>query len=101
MKSLGLDGVSLNRETIDLRYVEQLRHGEQSAALGLCLRYAHRHLLDGGGPCARRRRSWRSFWTGRGWRPCANAAAGCPSWPGPGSRRSWPASTAIAAWSWA
>ena len=33
LKSLGRDGVSINRETIDLRYVEQLRDGEQSAAL--------------------------------------------------------------------
>lgn len=47
VKALGRDGVSLNRENLDLRYVEQLRDGEQSAALGYCLRYAHRHLLDG------------------------------------------------------
>ena len=47
LKSLGRDGVSLNRETIDLRYVEQLIDGEQSAALGYCLLYAQRHLLDG------------------------------------------------------
>ena len=47
LKSLGRDGVSLNRETIDLRYVEQLRDGEQSAALGYCMLYAQRHLLDG------------------------------------------------------
>ena len=47
LKSLGRDGVSLNRETIDLRYVEQLADGEQSAALGYCLLYAQRHLLDG------------------------------------------------------
>ena len=39
--------MSLNRETIDLRYVEQLRDGEQSAALGYCMLYAQRHLLDG------------------------------------------------------
>ena len=47
LKSLGRDGVSLNRETIDLRYVEQLVDGEQSAALGYCLLYAQRTLLDG------------------------------------------------------
>ena len=46
-KTLGRDGVSLNRETIDLRYVEQLADGEQSAALGECVCYAARHLLDG------------------------------------------------------
>ena len=47
LKSLGRDGVSLNRETIDLRYVEQLRDGEQSAALGYCMLYAQRNLMDG------------------------------------------------------
>ena len=47
LKSLGRDGVSLNRETIDLRYVEQLADAEQSAALGYCMLYAQRHLLDG------------------------------------------------------
>ena len=47
LKSLGRDGVAVNRETVDLRYVEQLADGEQSAALGWCLVYAQRHLLDG------------------------------------------------------
>ena len=47
IKSLGRDGVSVDRETIDLRYVEQLVDGEQAAALGFCLLYAQRHLLDG------------------------------------------------------
>ena len=47
LKAMGRDGVSLNRETVDLRYVEQLRDAEQCAALGYCLCYAHRHLMDG------------------------------------------------------
>lgn len=47
LKSLGRDGVSINRETIDLRYVEQLRDGEQSAALGYAMVYAQQHLIDG------------------------------------------------------
>ncbi len=47
LKPLGRDGFSINRETVDLRYVEQLTDGEQSAALGWCLLYAQRHLLDG------------------------------------------------------
>ena len=46
-KSLGRDGVSINRETIDLRYVEQLADSEQAAALGCCMIYAQRNLLDG------------------------------------------------------
>ena len=47
LKALGRDGVSLNREEIDLRYVEQLRDAEQCAALGYCMLYAQRCLLDG------------------------------------------------------
>ena len=47
LKAMGRDGVSLNRETVDLRYLEQLADGEQTAALGYCLLYLQRHLLDG------------------------------------------------------
>lgn len=47
LKSLGRDGVSIQRENIDLRYVEQLCDGEQTAALGYCMLYAQKHLLDG------------------------------------------------------
>ena len=47
LKSLGRDGVSIDRETIDLRHVEQLVDGEQTAALGECMVYAQRRLLDG------------------------------------------------------
>lgn len=47
VKSMGRDGVLLDRENIDLRYVEQLADGEQTAALGLCLVYARRRLFDG------------------------------------------------------
>ena len=47
LKILGRDGISLNREAIDLRYVEQLTDSEQTAALGCCVLYAQRYLLDG------------------------------------------------------
>ena len=46
-KVLGKDGLSLDRETIDLRCLEQLTDSEQTAALACCLLYAQRHLLDG------------------------------------------------------
>lgn len=47
LKNLGRDGLLINRETIDLRYLEQLADSEQTAALGYCLIYAERHLMDG------------------------------------------------------
>ena len=39
--------VQINRETIDLRYVEQLADAEQVSALGYCVRYAEKHLFQG------------------------------------------------------
>ena len=47
VKTQGRDGVSINHETIDLRYVEQLADTEQLTALAHCLRYAYQHLVDG------------------------------------------------------
>lgn len=43
----GTDGFSLGRQEIDLRYTEQLIDAEQTAALGLLLKYAVEHLADG------------------------------------------------------
>lgn len=47
MKTLGKEMVQLNRENIDLRYVEQLADTEQVSALGYCVRYAEKHLFQG------------------------------------------------------
>lgn len=47
MKTLSREGVMINKETIDLRYVEQIADSEQVTALGYCIRYAQRHILDG------------------------------------------------------
>ena len=46
-RTLGRDGFSIDRSTVDLRYVEQIVDPEQSAALAQCLLYAGRHLMDG------------------------------------------------------
>lgn len=46
MKTLGKEMVQLNRENIDLRYVEQLADTEQVSALGYCVRYAEKHLFQ-------------------------------------------------------
>ena len=37
----------LNRDIVDLRYVEQITDTEQLTALGCCLKYAQRRLMDG------------------------------------------------------
>ena len=47
VKGLGLDGVELEKERIDLRLTEQIADVEQAAALGWMLKYAEQHLFDG------------------------------------------------------
>ena len=47
MKTLAKEGVMINKEIIDLRYVEQITDSEQVTALGYCMRYARKHILDG------------------------------------------------------
>ena len=47
IKTLGRDGVSLNREEIDLRYVEQLADAEQLTCLGYILRDMETRRMDG------------------------------------------------------
>lgn len=47
MKTLGLDGFSINRETVDMRYVEQLTDSEQLTALAHMIKYMKLHTFDG------------------------------------------------------
>ncbi len=47
MKTLGKDAFSINHDSVDLRYVEQITDIEQTAALGFILQYAELHLFDG------------------------------------------------------
>ncbi len=47
IKTMGKDGVQLNHETVDLRYVEQLADYEQLTCLGYILKHMEEELLDG------------------------------------------------------
>ena len=42
----GRDGFTLGRQDVDLRYMEQLIDAEQTAALGMLLKYAAENLID-------------------------------------------------------
>lgn len=46
-KVMGLDGISINKEQIDLHYVEQLVDSEQSAALAQLMKYILAQGFDG------------------------------------------------------
>ena len=47
MKTLGMDSVMINHDTIELRYVEQLADSEQLYALGCLVKYAQLQIFDG------------------------------------------------------
>ncbi|MDO5540407.1 MAG: ABC-ATPase domain-containing protein [Eubacteriales bacterium] len=47
VKVHGKSGFALGKQDVDLHYVEQLIDTEQTAALGLILKYAVEHLIDG------------------------------------------------------
>lgn len=47
MKTMGMDGISIDRETIDLRYLEQLADPEQLSMLAQIVKYAELNVLDG------------------------------------------------------
>lgn len=47
MKTMGTSEVSLSRESVELRYLEQLEDQEQAAALVHLLKYAQLKLMDG------------------------------------------------------
>ena len=49
IKTFGKDSFSLDKENVDLRYLEQLVDGEQTQALAWLLRYA-KEKLAGGSP---------------------------------------------------
>jgi hypothetical protein len=46
IKLLGSDAFSLNKETVDLRYIEQLSDPEQTNTLAYLLRYVLEQLSD-------------------------------------------------------
>lgn len=47
LKTQGRDSVLINKETINLRYVEQLADSEQLSSLGILVKYAQLHIFDG------------------------------------------------------
>lgn len=47
VKTFGKDSFSLDKETVDMRYVEQLADSEQTSALAHMLRYGLEQVIDG------------------------------------------------------
>ena len=48
LRTNGTDTISIGKETVDVRYLEQLVDQEQTEALAYCLRYAKEHVQETG-----------------------------------------------------
>ncbi|MFR4430102.1 MAG: P-loop domain-containing protein [Blautia faecis] len=62
LKTHGRDSFSIGKETVDLRYIEQLADSEQIAALAQLLKYAREHLIDNKKTVSIMVRLWRTNW---------------------------------------
>lgn len=77
IKTLGRDSFSLDREQVDLRYVEQLTDAEQTAALAHLLRYGLEELTDGRNTVRQIVSRLLELLEERGWEPFCGACIPC------------------------
>lgn len=77
IKTFGRDSFSLDKETIDLRYVEQLADSEQTTALAHLLRFALEQVLDGNKTVQDTVTILNNTLEKKGWEPFCNSYIPC------------------------
>lgn len=77
VKTYGKDSFSLGKETIDLRYVEQLNDSEQTTALSYLLRYAMEQLAGKGLTISQTAETLCHLLQTQGWKPFCNSYIPC------------------------
>lgn len=77
IKTFGRDSFSLDKETVDLRYVEQLTDSEQTNGLAYLLRYALEHIVDGKKTVQQTVRLLTDTLDKKGWEPFCSSYIPC------------------------
>lgn len=77
VKTFGRDSFSLDKETVDLHYVEQLLDPEQTAALAYILRYALEQIIDGKRTVRQAVQILSDVLEKKGWEPFCNSYIPC------------------------
>ena len=77
IKTYGKDSFSIDRETVDLRYVEQLADSEQTQALACLLRYALEQTADGRRSLQQVVQQLTDTLDKKGWEPFSRAFVPC------------------------
>ena len=77
VKTFGRDSFSLDKETVDLRYVEQLADSEQTSALAHLLRYALEQVIDGKKSVQQTVKVLNDLLEKKGWEPFCSSYVPC------------------------
>lgn len=77
VKTFGRDSFSLDKETIDMRYVEQLADSEQTNALAHLLRYGLEQIIDGRKTVRQTVQVLSDILDKQGWDPFCNSYVPC------------------------
>lgn len=77
VKTMGRDGFSINKENIDIRYLEQLADSEQTAALAYFTRYILERKLDGKRTVRQIVKETWKLLEGKGWEEFCGAYVPC------------------------
>lgn len=77
VRAHGRDTISLGHEDIDVRYLEQIVDGEQTAALGQLMRYGFERLANGGRTVAEAVDETFSLLDSEGWEPFCGSYVPC------------------------
>lgn len=77
VKTFGKDSFSLDKETVDLRYVEQLADSEQTCGLAHLLRYAVENVIDGRRSVSQVVQILSDTLDKKGWEPFSSAFVPC------------------------
>lgn len=77
IKTFGRDSFSLDKETVDLRYVEQLADAEQTSALAHLLRYALEQVIDGKKTVQQTAQILYDLLEKKGWEPFCSSYVPC------------------------
>ena len=76
-KSFGLESFSLDREEVNVRYLEQLLDSEQVNALAHLLRYGLEQVMDGKSTFRHTVQIIWNAWEKQGWQPFSRSFVPC------------------------
>lgn len=98
IKAMGTSELSLSKESVELRYLEQLEDQEQSMALAYILKYSQLKLMDGRKDLKQIGELLENQLDQNGLESLLSGERFCRNWQDPENRKSWLVSIGIEGW---